>query len=99
MLNSQAVAQAVRGFLYPFYLFGMGMAGELRDLLLFFLGTLLLFALVYWILSRTFLHIATAPKKVARRAWRAEELGAGAERALPWQSLTEENIRGLTETP
>ena len=32
-------------------------------------------------------------------AWRAEELGAGAERALPWQSLTEENIRGLTETP
>lgn len=77
LLNSQAVAQAVRGFLYPFYLFGMGMAGELRDLLLFFLGTLLLFALVYWILSRTFLHIATAPKKVARRAWRAEELRAG----------------------
>ena len=38
---------------------------------------------------------------ISRRALlgRAEELGAGAERALPWQSLTEENIRGLTETP
>ena len=88
LTNRQAVAEAVRGFLYPFYLFGMGMAGAWGMLLLFFLGAALLFALVYWVLSRTFLHIATAPKRVAHRAWRAEELRAGsAGRALVKKEL------------
>ena len=88
LTNRQAVAEAVRGFLYPFYLFGMGMAGAWGMLLLFFLGAALLFALVCWVLSRTFIHIATAPKRVVRRAWRAEELRAGsAGRALVKKEL------------
>ena len=88
LTNRQAVAQAVRGFLYPFYLFGMGMAGAWEMLLLFFLGTALLFALVCWILSRTFVRIATAPKQVVRRAWRARELCAGSvDRALVKKEL------------
>ena len=75
--NSQAVAEAVRGFLYPFYLFGLGMAGEGWALGLFLAGTAAVFALVCWVLSRTFIRIATAPRRVARRAWRVEELRAG----------------------
>ena len=77
LLNSQAVAEAVQGFLYPFYLFGQGMAGAWWALGLFFLGVLAVFALVCWVLSRTFLRIATAPKKVARRAWRTAQLRQG----------------------
>ena len=75
--NSQTVAEAVRGFLYPFYLFGLGMAGEGWALGLFLAGTAAVFALVCWVLSRTFIRIATAPRRVARRAWRVEELRAG----------------------
>lgn len=77
LANSQAVAGAVQGALYPFYLFGQGMAGAWWALLLFFLGVCVVFALACWVLSKTFIRIATAPKKVARRAWRAERLRVG----------------------
>ena len=75
--NSQTVAEAVRGFLYPFYLFGLGMAGDGWALGVFLAGTAAVFALVCWVLSRTFIRIATAPRRVARRAWRVEELRGG----------------------
>lgn len=83
LTNGQAVAETVEGVLHAFYLFGRGMTGEWGQLLLFFLETVLLFALVCWVLSRTFIRIATTPRRVARRAWHLSEVQAGtAESAL-----------------
>ena len=77
LTNGQAVAEAVRGVLHTFYLFGRGMTGAWGSLLLCFLETALLFALVCWILSRTFIHIATTPKRAARQAWSMSKVQAG----------------------
>src|SRR5699024_904682 len=40
-------------------------------------GAAAVFALVCWVLSRTFVRIATAPRRSVRRAWRLEELRSG----------------------
>lgn len=70
LANAETVGENVKGFLYPFYLLGRGAAGHAPSLLLTAAGVLLLFALTVWVLSRSFLKIATASNGAAKKTYR-----------------------------
>lgn len=71
--NSGEVASSVRSWLFPFYLFGRGAKGEFLFFLAFLGLVLLFFALVYLVLSKSFLRIATA-KSSSRVRYRRKHL-------------------------
>lgn len=58
--NPQTIGNQVRGILYPLYHMGLAAEGNLLSMLIFIAIVGILFALVFWVLSRNFLRIATA---------------------------------------
>lgn len=71
LANSQAVGDGVRRALYPLYLLGRGMAGDLGAMVVTALGLLGVFALTLGVLSRGFVRLATARQAAPRRTYRA----------------------------
>ena len=59
--NPDSVADAAN-IMYPLYMFGKGMEGEISSYLIFAGISILLFAVVHFVLSKTFIKIATANK-------------------------------------
>ncbi len=59
LTNADAVAEGIKSIFYPFYAFGMGANGSVVYTLLYLAMMLLPFVLTVWILSRTFLALAT----------------------------------------
>ncbi|MDO4816132.1 MAG: hypothetical protein Q4A83_05960 [Bacillota bacterium] len=83
MLNSEAVGETVRTWLYPFYLMGMGGEGDVLSLLLFVLLVTALFALTWFILSKTFVSITTKKEASAKKVYKEKTVKAvGADKAL-----------------
>ena len=66
LANPDAFAGSVRSALYPLYLMGIGAQGNIPALLGFAAIVLALFGLVYLLLSRSFLRIASGSKSAAR---------------------------------
>ena len=66
LANPEAFAGSVRAALYPLYLMGIGAQGDALALLGFAAIVLALFGVVYLLLSRSFLRIASASKGAAR---------------------------------
>ncbi len=66
------IGTAISGGAYPLYLLGRVGLGDPLAMGLWLAVTLALLALVWWILSRSFYRLATAPGKVARAAYRGE---------------------------
>ncbi len=58
--NPQVTAVKVKRYLYPLYKMGIGAAGNLADMLICIACCLALCGAMYYLLSRTFLKIATA---------------------------------------
>lgn len=89
LLNGEALAEKVRRFLWPFYAFGMGLAGDWGLLLAFLAAAAAVTALMLWLLSRTFVAIATARRPVARARYRGRDIRtASVARALLNRELT-----------
>ena len=59
LTNADAVAEGIKSIFYPFYAFGMGANGSVVYTLLYLAMMVLPFILTVWILSRTFLALAT----------------------------------------
>lgn len=59
LTNASAVAEGIRSAFYPFYAFGLGASGSVLYTLLFLAMMFAPFILTVWILSRTFLALAT----------------------------------------
>lgn len=57
----------------PLYHLGLAGTGDIRSLLLTATVSLGVFALVYWILSRSFIRLATAKRGAARKRYREKE--------------------------
>ncbi len=64
--NRSAVAEKVKGSLYPVYIMGRAGAGEPVPMIFFALAVLLLSAAVFAVLSSTFIKTATANRGAAR---------------------------------
>ena len=60
LTNPEAVGERVRGILYPFYHMGLAAEGNLLSMLIFTLFAGALFGVVYFVLVRSFLKIATS---------------------------------------
>ena len=83
MMNSVAVGEAVKSWLYPFYLMGMAGEGHVLSMLLFTLLAAALFALTWFVLSKTFVKITTRKEATAKKVYKEKAVKAsGADKAL-----------------
>ena len=64
--NASFVGEKVRGAAYPLYLMGDAATGNFLSLVLFSLMIIFLFAIVYFVMSRSFIKMATANHTAAR---------------------------------
>lgn len=71
-LSGEAIGAAVKSWIWPLYAMGVGCTGEIWYLLAFLGACSVVFGVVYWLLSVTFLHNATS-----RRSGRVRKLDMG----------------------
>lgn len=74
LLSGVALAEKIRLFVWPFYAFGMGLGGDWGLLLAFLAIAAAVTALVLWLLSKTFVAIATARRPGARVKYRSQDI-------------------------
>ena len=72
LTNAESVGEVMKYGFFPFYALGGGLSGQPLWYLLFAAIAVALFALVYFILQRSFLRLATTPSQTARRIYRGE---------------------------
>ena len=83
LANPVTISEKIKGVLYPFYHMGLGASGSVVSVLIFAAMVLVLFAIVYAVLSHSFLAIATTNKGAAKVKYRAKSVkAASANRAL-----------------
>ncbi len=70
--NAELIGNFTKAKLYPFYLMGAGASGEIGPFLLFTAGVAAIFALVYYVLSKTFFAVTMREEKVKRVAYTSD---------------------------
>ncbi len=73
LTNGGEVAGAMQVWLFPFWKMGLGCEGDIVGFLLYTLVFLGLFAVVYGIVSKTYLHLATANRGGKKAAYKSKE--------------------------
>ena len=76
LMNPSAVAEKVRSILYPFYHMGRAAEGNILSMLIFTAIIALVFAIMYTVLSRSFLKLATTKKGAARTRYKENQIKA-----------------------
>ncbi len=83
LANPQAIGNRVRGILFPMYHMGMAAEGNLLSMLIFTAITAAMFAVVFWVLSRNFMRIATSNRGEAKTRYKEKSIAVrSAGRAL-----------------
>lgn len=77
VMNAVLVSEDVKNALYPFYLMGRAAEGDVFSMLIFTAMVALLLAIVYAVLSRSFLKLATTNRGGARAVYKERTLRAG----------------------
>ena len=72
--NSKSVGESIKSVLYPIYQMGMGATGDILGFVIFTAITLAFFAVIYRILSLSFIRIATTKSKGTKAKYREKEL-------------------------
>lgn len=93
--NGPKVAAVVQRNLYPFYQMGLAELGSIQAFGLFFLCAAAPFAVVYWILSRSFLRIATTRRGAAKIRYKERTLKVSS----PDHALLIRELRHLWGSP
>ena len=76
--NGETIAAAVQKSIFPAYHFGNAIANaDLVSLVLFLLCAIIPFAVVYIILSKSFIRVTTAKRGAAKKKYRAKEMKVG----------------------
>lgn len=70
LAHAQALGDTVKGKFYPIYLMGMTGTGDILSSALFTLMIGALFAVIWLVLDRSFLNMATANRGAAKKAYR-----------------------------
>ncbi len=82
------VGNGIRNIIYPFYLMGRGAEGDALSFLFFTLIVAALFFLTYFVLSKSFLSIATAQRGTAKKEYKERESKVySIEKALLFKEL------------
>ena len=77
LANPQAVGSSIKSVLYPFYQMGLAAEGHALSMLIFTVIIAALFAIVYLVLSRSFLKLATANRGAAKVKYKEKAARAG----------------------
>ncbi len=94
--NSAEIARAIRGSLFPVYHMGKAMADtDPVSLLIFILCAAVPALIVYLILSKSFIKIASAKKSAAKKEYRAKALKVSGASA----ALTKKELRHFFSNP
>lgn len=70
VLNADKISSAIRTYLFPFYVFGLAGSGRIMPLLAVTAGVFALFALTYFVLSKTFIRITTRKNSGKKTAYK-----------------------------
>ena len=94
--NGETIAAAVRKSVFPAYHFGNAIAGaDFTSLALFLLCAVIPFAIVYIVLSRSFIRVATARRGAARKKYRAKEMKVSSVRG----AMVKKELAHLKSSP
>ena len=77
LANPQAVGSSIKSVLYPFYQMGLAAEGRILSMLIFTVIIATLFGIVYLVLSRSFLKLATANRGTAKVKYKEKAVRAG----------------------
>ncbi|MGN0539301.1 MAG: hypothetical protein ACI4KI_05545 [Candidatus Fimenecus sp.] len=77
LANPQKVADSVKSALYPFYCMGRGTDGDFLSMLIFTGIMAAMFVLVYLVLARSFLHLATVNRGTAKKKYKEKTVKRG----------------------
>ena len=81
--NVDAIENGIKGYAYPIYALGRGATGHLQSFLFYALICLVIFAIVYLVLSHSFIRITTRTEKQHVKEYREKtSRNAGAPAAL-----------------
>lgn len=72
--NSEAVGASMRTYLYPLYQMGLGLEGSFVPFLIFTAITAALFAVIYLILSRSFIRLTTRRRGEKKKRYEKREM-------------------------
>lgn len=75
--DSVAMGEKVKGAAYPLYVLGRAAEGDMVSLLLYTAGVAVLLALTWYILSKTFLHIALRRESGTKTVYREQTAKVG----------------------
>ncbi len=95
MINGDAVGNAMQKWLYPFSKMGAACAGDWLALLVYAAIFLAPFALVYLLISKTYLRLATA----RRGGRKAKYTGKGYKQTVPVWALVKKELMRFTKNP
>ena len=95
LANPQKVANGVKNALYPFYCMGRGTDGDLLSMLIFTGIMAALFVLVYLVLARSFLRLATANRGTAKKKYKEKT----AKRGTADSALLQKELRRFLGSP
>lgn len=87
--NSAQIGASIQAAVFPAYHFGLAATGEWLSLVYFLLCAYVPFALVYYILSRTFIHVATTKRGFAKIRYERKALKASS----PLAALVKKELR------
>ena len=72
--NSREIGEKVKGAVYPIYQMGQGAQGDAKGFIIFTLFTIVLFAIVYYTLSASFIKITTSKRGEKKTVYREKIL-------------------------
>lgn len=93
LAHADAIGERIKGAAYPVYLMGRSGEGDPLSLLLFALIVALLFALIFFVLSRSFLKMATANRGSAKKTFKEKRVKG---RGIPGALLYKERCRFIS---
>lgn len=93
--NGEQIAAAMQKSMYPMYQLGLALTGKPLSFVWYLLCVAAPFALVYFLLSRSFIRIATTKRGAARIRYRERALGVSS----PGKALLQKELRHLWASP
>lgn len=70
LMNAESVGEWIKKWLYPVYCMGLGCTGDALYYLIFFFITAVAFAVIYLLLSVTFIKLATVKKELKKAVYK-----------------------------
>lgn len=81
IMNVGTVGNTLRTYIYPLYQMGLAAGGNIRAMLIFGAIILALFALLYFVLSKSFIRIATSKQVAAKVKYKKKALKSSSSQA------------------